>query len=171
MSQEHPSEFALAQELVVALREQDLKVATAESCTGGRIAGAITSVPGASSVFEYGWVTYANAAKMSQLGVPEAAFVSEGAVSKSVVCAMALGALERSHAMCAVAVSGIAGPEGGTRDKPVGTVWVAWAFLYEAERVVRAEKFLFQNRDRELFRSCVVQVALRGVLSWVRGKE
>jgi len=102
-------------------------MASAESCTGGWIAKAMTDVPGSSSCFERAFVTYSNAAKEEMLGVAPATLDSHGAVSEAVVREMVLGALDRSHATLAVAVSGIAGPDGGSEDKPVGTVWLAWA--------------------------------------------
>ncbi len=118
---------ALATRLGQALTAQGWTVATAESCTGGGIAAAITEVPGSSGWFGYGLVTYANAAKMSLLGVSEETLEREGAVSEAVVRAMAEGAAQVSRADLAVAVSGVAGPDGGSDDKPVGTVWLGWA--------------------------------------------
>ena len=114
--------------LVRLLGEQGLTVATAESCTGGMIASMLTDVPGASGVVRGGWVTYANAMKTGQLGVPHAALQDHGAVSGPVVRAMARGALERAGADLAVSTSGVAGPGGGTQAKPVGTVWVGLAW-------------------------------------------
>jgi nicotinamide-nucleotide amidase len=103
------------------------KLATAESCTGGLIAAACTDLAGSSDWFERGFVTYSNAAKTELLGVDAPLIERDGAVSESVVCAMAQGALTRSHAQVAVAVTGIAGPTGGSEAKPVGTVWLGWA--------------------------------------------
>ena len=123
-----PAGVSLEKAVVLHLAEQGLKVATAESCTGGLIAKRITDVPGSSGVFEFGWVTYADRAKTKMLWVPEDILKLHGAVSEPVVKAMAEGALDRSGADVAVAVSGIAGPGGGTPEKPVGTVWLAWAF-------------------------------------------
>lgn len=123
-----PAGVSLEKAVVLHLAEQGLKVATAESCTGGLIAKRITDVPGSSGVFEFGWVTYADRAKTKMLGVPEDILKLHGAVSEPVVKAMAEGALDRSGADVAVAVSGIAGPGGGSPEKPVGTVWLAWAF-------------------------------------------
>ena len=116
-----PAGASLEKAVVCHLAQQGLKAATAESCTGGLIAKRITDVPGASGVFEFGWVTYADRAKTEMLGVPENVLKRYGAVSEPVVKAMAEGALERSGADVAVAVSGIAGPGGGTPEKPVGT--------------------------------------------------
>lgn len=115
----------IAPDLLDALRQAGLKIATAESCTGGNIAHHLTLVAGCSDVYMGGAVTYSNEAKADILGVDEAVIESEGAVSEPVVRAMAEGACRRFHTQCAVATSGIAGPSGGTDDKPVGTVWTA----------------------------------------------
>ncbi len=155
-----PFGASLEEAVVERLAQTGKKLATAESCTGGLIAKRVTDVPGASAVFEYGWVTYANEAKTAMLGVPEAMLAAHGAVSEHVVRAMAEGALERSGADVAVAVSGIAGPGGGTPEKPVGTVWLAWAFKTAP---TLAEK-MFYPRDRDSFRQAVSQRALAGVL-------
>lgn len=109
--------------LVELCRAKGLTLATAESCTGGMIAGAITDVPGASAVFTHGFVTYSNAAKTQMLGVPAALIDAEGAVSEAVARRMAIGACARAGVDMAIAVTGIAGPDGGTTLKPVGTVW------------------------------------------------
>ncbi len=117
----------LAAELGRALLARGWRIATAESCTGGLIAGAITDVAGSSEWFERGFVTYSNAAKEEMLGVPRAMLDEHGAVSEPVARAMAQGALDRSSADCAVSVTGVAGPGGGTPAKPVGMVCFAWA--------------------------------------------
>ena len=111
-----------AELLLQAMRERGLKIATAESCTGGLIAALLTEIPGSSDVVERGFVTYSNDAKMELLGVPKATLDSVGAVSRDTALAMAAGALKASHATIAVAVTGVAGPVGGTGDKPVGLV-------------------------------------------------
>ena len=116
----------LAARVLELLRERGATLTTAESCTGGLIASMLTRIPGSSDSFHAGFVTYANAIKHSVLGVDAQALESEGAVSEPVVRQMALGAMERSSADYAIAVSGIAGPDGGSPDKPVGTVWLAW---------------------------------------------
>ncbi|MCZ6831303.1 MAG: CinA family nicotinamide mononucleotide deamidase-related protein [Gammaproteobacteria bacterium] len=116
----------LAQRVLQLLQEQGKTIPTAESCTGGLIASMLTQVPGSSTGFHAGFVTYANHIKHSVLGVEEAALAEHGAVSEAVVIQMAEGALRRSGADYAIAVSGVAGPDGGTEDKPVGTVWLAW---------------------------------------------
>ncbi|SDR81970.1 nicotinamide-nucleotide amidase [Halopseudomonas litoralis] len=127
MSQYDPLIDAASARLGNALRQLGLRVTTAESCTGGGIAEAITRVSGSSGWFDTGFVTYANHSKVRWVGVTEEDLVEFGAVSEPVVRAMAEGALEAADADLAVAVSGIAGPDGGTPDKPVGTVWFAWA--------------------------------------------
>ncbi len=121
----------LAQRTLDACLARKLKIAVAESCTGGLLAGALTENAGASNVFERGFVTYSNEAKQELLGVPSDLLASHGAVSAEVAEAMALGSLQRSRAHLALAVTGIAGPDGGTADKPVGTVHFA---LAQAER-------------------------------------
>lgn len=102
-------------------------LATAESCTGGLIAASCTDLAGSSQWFERGFVTYSNAAKSELLGIDAALINTHGAVSEAVVRAMALGALSHAHAQVTIAVTGVAGPGGGSADKPVGTVWLAWA--------------------------------------------
>ncbi len=121
------AERHLAEQLGSRLQALGWRVATAESCTGGGIAAALTAVAGSSGWFEYGLVTYANRAKQQLLGVSERSLERDGAVSEAVVREMAEGALRLSGAELAIAVSGIAGPGGGTPEKPVGTVWLGWA--------------------------------------------
>lgn len=156
-----PLGATLERAVVSHLAAQGLKAAAAESCTGGLIAKRITDVPGSSRVFEFGWVTYADRAKTEMLGVPAEVLERHGAVSQPVVAAMAEGALARSGADAAVAVSGVAGPGGGTPEKPVGTVWLAWAFR-NGETVT---EMMFYPRDRESFRQMVSQRALIGLLA------
>lgn len=134
--------------------------ACAESCTGGWIAKVLTDVAGSSAWFDRGLVTYSNQAKQELLGVPEAVLVEQGAVSEPVVRQMAEGLLARSSASLTVAVSGVAGPGGGSDDKPVGTVWLAWA---AADRETRAERHRFTG-DRESVRRQSVARALQGML-------
>jgi nicotinamide-nucleotide amidase len=119
--------LAEASRLLEACRRQQIKLATAESCTGGLIAGLLTEVPGASDVVERGFVTYSNEAKIEMLGVPAPLIASSGAVSAAVACAMAEGALAHARAEIAVAVTGVTGPGGGTTAKPVGLVHLAAA--------------------------------------------
>jgi nicotinamide-nucleotide amidase len=141
--------------LVALFKAKGLTLATAESCTGGLIAAAITSVPGASAVFTHGFVTYANAAKTETLGVPAELIEEVGAVSESVARRMADGARQRSGADFAVSVTGIAGPDGGTADKPVGTVWFGLA----GPNGTTAHQRLFQG-DRDAVRAQSVEYAL-----------
>jgi nicotinamide-nucleotide amidase len=116
----------LAQRVLQLLIEQGKTITTAESCTGGLIASMLTQIPGSSAGFHAGFVTYANTSKHSVLGVEEEVLAEHGAVSEAVVVQMAEGALRHSGADYAIAVSGVAGPDGGTQGKPVGTVWLAW---------------------------------------------
>ncbi len=118
---------ALARQLVAACRASGLTVATAESCTGGMVAAAITAIARASAIFGAGSVTYSNAAKTAALGVPPGLIDAVGAVSEAVARRMAEGALARSGADLAIAITGIAGPDGGSPQKPVGTVWFGLA--------------------------------------------
>jgi nicotinamide-nucleotide amidase len=145
--------------LATALRSRGLMLATAESCTGGLIAAACTEVSGSSDWFERGFVTYSNAAKTELLGVPAALIEQHGAVSEPVARAMAAGALVHSRAQLSVAVTGVAGPNGGSADKPVGTVWLAWA----TPASVTAERWLFPG-DRTAVRQATVVQALAGLL-------
>jgi len=151
---------ALATELGKCLAQRAEQVSTAESCTGGGIAEAITRVAGSSAWFEAGYVTYSNRQKTLQLDVPERLFGELGAVSEAVVHAMARGAQRRSGARFAVAVSGVAGPGGGTPEKPVGTVWLAWA---DGEQLL-SERRHFAG-DRQAVRTQTVVAALQGLLA------
>ena len=116
-----------ARKVIDVCRKSGLKIATVESCTGGLLAGALTSIAGSSEVLERGFVTYSNAAKSEQVGVPKALIEVHGAVSEKVARAMAEGGVAQSQANLAIAVTGIAGPDGGTVDKPVGLVHLAGA--------------------------------------------
>lgn len=156
-----PVLYRWAEEVGAALKGRGLMIATAESCTGGWIAEAITMVPGSSEWFERGFVTYTYLSKRELLGVEEATLGEHGAVSEEVAREMAEGALARSHAQVAVAVSDIAGPSGGTPEKPVGTVCFAWAMKGGAPR---SETRRFAG-DREAVRRQAVEHALRGVLA------
>ncbi|RMF74268.1 MAG: CinA family protein [Alphaproteobacteria bacterium] len=146
-----------ASELLELARDAELHLATAESCTGGLLAAVITEVPGASDVFERGFVTYSNAAKTELLGVPAPLILEFGAVSEEVARAMATGALAHSHADMAISITGIAGPSGGTADKPVGTVCFG---LARKGRPVRSWTEHFPPRGRELVREDAVAFAL-----------
>jgi len=139
-----------------ALRAAHLRIATAESCTGGLIAGACTAVAGSSDWFERGYVTYSNEAKTEMLGVPAISIARHGAVSEEVACAMAQGALAASRAQVAIAVTGVAGPGGGTAAKPVGTVWLALAKHGASTRAERVQL----DGDRRAVREQTVRKAL-----------
>ncbi len=154
---------ALATRVGGRLLDAGRKLAVAESCTGGWVAKACTDLPGSSRWFEGGVVTYSNQAKSKILGVGVDTLRKAGAVSEAVVREMAVGALDRLGTDLAVAVSGIAGPDGGQQGKPVGTVWFAWAFDQGDQREVRAEVHIFQG-DREAVRRQAVALALAGVL-------
>lgn len=156
----------LAKRLGDVLMAQQAQATTAESCTGGGIAEAITRIPGSSAWFESGYVTYSNTQKIAQLGVPAELFATVGAVSREVVEAMARGAQQHSGARFAVAVSGIAGPDGGTPDKPVGTVWLAWADGPQ----VHAHRFQFAG-DRAEVRRQSVEAALNGLIRLAVGEN
>lgn len=148
----------LAVETGRLLTAKMLRMTAAESCTGGWIAKLMTDVPGSSAWFERGFVTYSNQSKMDMLGVREDTLAHFGAVSEQVVLQMAQGALRNSHADVSVAVSGIAGPEGGSKLKPVGTVWIAWAFGPS----VGAERCWFPG-NRDAVRRQTVVHALQGL--------
>src|SRR5437763_5210366 len=124
--------LSLAQAVLAETREKGLRIATAESCTGGLVAGLLTEIPGSSDVLDRGFVTYSNQAKEEMLGVPGATLRQHGAVSESVARAMAEGAIRNSTAQLSVAVTGVAGPGGGTEEKPVGLVHIAAARAGEA---------------------------------------
>lgn len=156
----------LAAQLGDALQRLGAQVSTAESCTGGGIAEAITRIAGSSAWFEAGYITYSNAQKTRQLGVPAEVFEQVGAVSAEVVQAMARGAQRNSGARFAVAVSGIAGPGGGTAEKPVGTVWIAWA----DDSHLQAQRYLFAG-DRQAVREQTVAAALQGLLVLAVGEK
>ncbi|HEY8518681.1 MAG TPA: CinA family protein [Gammaproteobacteria bacterium] len=150
----------LARRVGRACVARGLRAGAAESCTGGWIAKAVTDIAGSSGWFEGGFVTYSNAAKTRELDVPAALIETHGAVSEPVAIAMAEGARRRLGVDLAVAVSGIAGPGGGTAEKPVGTVWFAWA---DAEGTV-SERRHFPG-DREAVRRATVKHALEGLLA------
>ena len=154
----------LAEALVSELVAADRTVAAAESCTGGWIAKALTDVSGSSQVFGYGIVSYSNSAKDSLLGVPPAAIEQHGAVSETVVRAMVEGVKAVSNADLAVAVSGVAGPDGGTAEKPVGTVWFAWA---QPGGEVSSERRHFAGGRDDVRRQTVIH-ALQGLREILR---
>ena len=150
----------LARLLIDEARERHLRLVTAESCTGGLVAGAICAIPGASDVFERGFVVYNNRAKQELLGVPGEIIADLGAVSEPVARMMAEGALENSHAHIAVAITGVAGPGGGTRMKPVGTVHIATA---RANHGLHHRQEFFQFETREEIQLAAVQSALEAM--------
>jgi len=151
------------EELAAALLARGWMLATAESCTGGMIAAACTDLAGSSAWFERGFVTYSNEAKMELLGVAPELLQRRGAVSEPVVRAMAHGAAQRSRAQVAVAVTGIAGPTGGSADKPVGTVW--FGFLVDGQLSSELRRF---GGDRATVRTATVEHALDGLLARLR---
>ncbi|SFT62264.1 CinA family protein [Halomonas saccharevitans] len=149
----------LAELLGERCRARGITVTAAESCTGGGVASAITAVAGSSAWFEFGYVTYANGAKTRLLGVPETLLAEHGAVSREVVEAMVVGACRDSGAGLGVAVSGVAGPGGGSAEKPVGTVWLAWGSAEGAESAC-----LRFPGDRAAVREQAVREALAGLV-------
>jgi nicotinamide-nucleotide amidase len=152
---------ALAMRVAALVQRRALMMATAESCTGGWIAKTLTDLAGSSAWFEAGVVSYSNAAKLALLGVRPQTLERSGAVSRDTALEMASGALERLHAGVAVAVTGIAGPTGGTPEKPVGTVWIGWQ---QRGGEPHARLFHFDG-DREAVRRQTVAEALKGVLA------
>jgi len=159
---DHEAIRSLAEALVAELTAAGKAVATAESCTGGWAAKAITDIAGSSEVFGYGIVSYANGAKESILGVQNQTLEEHGSVSPEVVSEMAKGTLRLSGADIAVAISGVAGPGGGTKEKPVGTVWFGWAVRDGTNAIVDTQREAFTG-DRELIREAAVAYALQGV--------
>jgi len=152
----------LAQLATLALENKTV-IATAESCTGGMIAAALTDLSGSSAWFDRGFVTYSNEAKMQMLGVTRETIEEQGAVSAAAVAEMSQGALARSDATLSVAVSGVAGPTGGSDSKPVGTVWIAWA---SDSRGALTRHYRFSG-DREAVREQTVCEALKGLIGCI----
>lgn len=150
----------IVQFLADKLSSSNKIIVTAESCTGGWIAQELTSIAGSSAWFDRGFVTYSNQSKQEMLGVSESALLLHGAVSEQVVKEMAEGALLHSGAQLSVATSGIAGPDGGSAEKPVGTVWFAWANREDETKTL----VCCFNGDRESVRKQAVRVALEGFL-------
>ena len=153
----------LARELGDRLCARGWMLATAESCTGGWVGELVTSLAGSSHWYERGFITYANAAKIEMLGVPEELLATHGAVSEETAMAMAAGALARSHAQATLAISGIAGPGGGTPQKPVGLVCYGWAL---ADGTLLSSTCRLDG-DREEIRSRAAAAALRGLIELV----
>ena len=152
----NPGSLEEAAALLALCRTRGITLATAESCTGGMVAAALTAIAGSSDVFERGFVTYSNEAKETLLGVPASLIASDGAVSEPVARAMAAGAIRHSAASLAVSVTGIAGPGGGSAEKPVGLVWLGAA---SRDGIVRSERHLFSG-DRAAVRAASVKAAL-----------
>lgn len=159
----NPSIVEKSLSLGKALAQVRWRLVTAESCTGGGVAAAITAVPDSSRWFEYGIVSYANAAKQKLLGVSEQALTRHGAVSEPVVIEMVDGALALSDADIAVSVSGIAGPGGGTAGKPVGSVWFCWG-TRDGRRITRLHHF---DGDRLGIQEQAIMAALDGLVDWM----
>lgn len=153
----------IASELGGHLKALGLTLATAESCTGGWVAKVVTDIPGSSAWFDCGFIAYSNAAKVEMLGVSAQTLAAEGAVSEATVREMAQGALAHSRACVALAVSGIAGPDGGSEDKPVGTVWFAWALARAGDIQVWTQRLQFAG-NREEVRHQSVRVGLERLL-------
>ena len=160
---DHEALFQLASALVSQLTEAGKAVATAESCTGGWVAKAITDVPGSSACFGYGVVSYSNGAKESLLAVKNQTLSDNGSVSEPVVREMVEGVMGLSGADFAVAVSGVAGPDGGSDAKPVGTVWFAWA-VRDGSKIRTETDLRHFDGDREAIRELTVAHALQGIL-------
>ena len=153
----------LVRELGNQLLERNLSLVTAESCTGGGISEAITRASGSSEWFDRGYVTYSNDSKIELLGVNKITLERHGAVSENTVAEMATGAIENSQASFCIAVSGIAGPGGGTTEKPVGTIFIGWGYymVHESPPKVEVNRFLFSG-DRHLVRGKTILEALKG---------
>jgi nicotinamide-nucleotide amidase len=153
----------LAARVARKLREAGETVATAESCTGGFIAKCLTDLPGSSDYFDRGWVTYSNGAKLAELGVEAGTLARHGAVSEAVALAMVSGALKRARVHHGVAVTGVAGPSGGSPEKPVGRVWIAWGYRSAGRNRIHATGFRFRG-NRDTVRRRAVEAALKGLL-------
>lgn len=153
--------FELAERLGQSLKAKGCKIATAESCTGGWIAQVITEIPGSSDWFDCGFVTYSNNAKVQMLGVNPQTLAQHGAVSAQIAKEMAAGALANSEADWAIAVTGVAGPDGGSEEKPVGTVYVAWQ---SKDGFLNAEKMSLSGNRHQIRRQTVIR-AIEGLLA------
>ncbi len=154
--------FDLAERLGQSLKAKGYKIATAESCTGGWIAQAITEIPGSSAWFDRGFVTYSNSAKVQMLGVNPQTLAQFGAVSAEIALQMTSGALANSEADWVVAVTGIAGPDGGSEEKPVGTIYVAWQDKAGNSKVERLQL----SGNRHQIRKLTVKNAIEGFFEW-----
>lgn len=158
---------SLLEEAASILKRLHWQLVTAESCTGGLIASSITDLPGSSAWFERGFITYSNLAKQEMLGVPEELIRAHGAVSKEVASAMVTGALHHSVGQIALAVTGIAGPDGGSVEKPVGTVCFAWS-IRDGSPVLLKKQF---KGSRQEVRLAACQEALQGILDLIRKEQ
>ena len=156
----------VAEEVGQWLKKQNLKLVTIESCTGGGIAHAITSIPGSSNWFDRGLVTYTNQSKQELADVPAELIECHGAVSREVAEAMAIGGVNNSHADIAASVTGVAGPEGGSREKPVGTVWFAWSRRSISGPEIIGSQCRWFEGDREHVRNQSIMHALTTILSF-----
>ena len=170
----HDNTSHLVEQLADALLHHGWMLATAESCTGGMIAARCTDLAGSSQWIERGFVSYSNEAKHEMLGVDPALIAQHGAVSAEVAQAMALGALRHSQAQVSLAVTGVAGPTGGSADKPVGTVWLAWALPSDSGPTLGADTAWVKTEcvhfkgDRAAVREATLQHALATLLHWLR---
>jgi nicotinamide-nucleotide amidase len=160
----HDALYPLAEETGLALKAKGWMLATAESCTGGWVGEIVTAVPGSSAWYDRGFITYTNVSKQEMLGVQAEILAQHGAVSEETVREMASGTLLHSQANISLAISGVAGPGGGSPDKPVGTVCFAWAIK---DGVVKSERCLFSGDRREVRRQAV-EHALQGVLALIQ---
>lgn len=151
----------LVRQLAGLLEEKGWLFATAESCTGGLVACGYTDLAGSSKTFDRGFVTYSNQAKTDMLGVPSDLIAQHGAVSEQVARAMVIGACENSFARAAVALTGIAGPGGGSADKPVGLVYIG----SKADQKVQVNRYVFENMPRDAVRKAAARQALQDVIS------
>lgn len=157
----------LAQLVARAMTLRGGMLVTAESCTGGGLGSLLTSIPGSSAWFERGYITYSNESKQEMLGIPAETLNSYGAVSEQTAAAMATGAITNSHAAISVAITGIAGPDGGTAEKPVGTVCLAWSIRNGETRTTRV---LFDG-DRRMIREQAILMALQGLLDLLESEK
>jgi nicotinamide-nucleotide amidase len=155
---------ALAARVAARLRSAGETIVTAESCTGGFLAKCLTDLAGSSDYFERGWVTYSNEAKVAELGIGASQLARFGAVSEEVALAMIRGAFGATRAHHAVAVTGIAGPAGGSREKPVGTVWIGWGIRRAGRVRIHATCYRFRG-SRDAIRRRSVAAALKGLLA------
>ena len=158
-------------ELISALKDSQLQLATAESCTGGWVAKSLTDQAGSSLWFERGFVTYSNESKQEMLGVDGQLIIEQGAVSQQVAEAMATGALLNSHASVSLSITGIAGPGGGSDEKPVGLVWFAWAKKNKDNPIrIASEQQIFSG-NRDMVREQAVSHSLTGLIRFLKNAE